>query len=116
MIPVHHYEEFLKEIEEELTTLKITTPSNGIFDLLKKEAEDAIRAEFQHEHKNWSNDTYESQLKELRDRRESAVEKFQKCDEDHTLALKFLQDEIALKEKMRIATQAEIAKAQAVKV
>jgi hypothetical protein len=109
MIPVNQFEEFLKEIEQELSILKTKTPAD-VMSLVEKEAKEAIRAERVHEQAS------DSIPKEVSERREYAVEKLKKWIEDPTLAEKFLKDEIALKEKMRIAAQAEIAKAQAVKV
>ena len=109
MSQVNQFEKLIKEIEQELSLLKTETPANAM-SLVEKEAREAIRAELVHEQAS------DNIPKEVRERREYAVERFKKWIEDPTLAEKFLKGEIALKERMRIAAQAEIAKAQAVKV
>ena len=111
-ISIDQLEKLLEDTEKELIVLKNATYS-GVMSFLKKEAEEAICAEFMYKRKEWEKNMYEFQLQELSKNRETAVEKFHEWNKDPTLASKSLEDEIALKEKTRCLIQAEIAKIKA---
>ena len=111
-ISIDQLEKLLEDTEKELIVLKNATYS-GVMSFFEKEAKSAIRAEFMHDREEWDANTYEIELQKLHSKSETAVKKFNEWNKYPTLAYKFLEDEIALKEKTRCLIQAEIAKIQA---